>query len=128
MKDLCTRKREKLHNSDNVPLISRTLIVNLGMVLHNTLTFHQWLKKEFYGKMDFVEDRRKGQSKASLHIKNYLEMFKQVARRGSNRLKTRKFHQMLHVCDHIKQHDSPLNYDRSRGENFGKIKTRTMPK
>ncbi len=46
VKDLCTRKRKRLQSSDNAPLISRTSIVNLIMVLHNTLTFHQWLKKE----------------------------------------------------------------------------------
>ena len=28
---------------------------------------------------------------------------------------------MLHVVDYIKRHGSPLNYDGSRGENFGKI-------
>ena len=32
-----------------------------------------------------------------------------------------KFHQMLHVCDYIERHGTPLNYDGSRGENFGKV-------
>ena len=128
VKDLCTRKRKKLHNSNNAPLISRTFIVNLVMVLHNTLTFHQWLKKETFCKMDFEEDRQNGQSRASLRIKNYLEMFKQVVHRGGNGLKTPKFHQMLHVCDYIKRHGSPLNYDGSRGENFGKIKIKDNAK
>ena len=128
VKDLCTRKRKKLHNSNNAPLISRTFIVNLVMVLHNTLTFHQWLKKETFCKMDFEEDRHNGQSRASLRIKNYLEMFKQVVHRGGNGLKTPKFHQMLHVCDYIKRHGSPLNYDGSRGENFGKIKIKDNAK
>ena len=29
---------------------------------------------------------------------------------------------MLHICDYIQRHGSPLNYDGSRGENFGKVK------
>ena len=29
---------------------------------------------------------------------------------------------MLHECDYIKRHGSPLNYDGSSRENFGKIK------
>ena len=128
VKDLCTRKRKRLHNSDNAPLINRTLIVNLMSVLHNTLTFHQWLKKDKFIKTDFVEDSVNGQSIASLRIKEYLEKFKQVVHRGGNGLKTPKFHQMLHVCDYIKRHGSPLNYDGSRGENFGKIKIKDNAK
>ena len=78
-KDLCTRKKEKLHSNNNTPLISRTLFVNLVMALHNTLTFHQWLVREKgkYCKMDFVENCRNGEYKSSLHInKNFLEEFK----------------------------------------------------
>ena len=29
---------------------------------------------------------------------------------------------MLHVCDFIKQYSPPLDYDGSRGEQFGKMK------
>ena len=126
--DLCTRKRKRIQNSDDAPFITRTFLVNLVLVLHNTLTFHQWMKKEQFHKYDFVENRRTGESKASLHIKNYLEMFKQVCQRGGNGLKTPKFHQMLHVCDYIKRHGSPLNYDGSRGENFGKVKIKDNAK
>ena len=97
-------------------------------VLHNTLTFHQWLKKDKFIKTDFVEDSINGQSIASLRIKEYLEKFKQVVHRGGNGLKTPKFHQMLHVCDYIKRHGSPLNYDGSRGENFGKVKIKDNAK
>ena len=43
-----------------------------------------------------------------------------------NNLKTPKFHQMLHVVDYITKHSCPMNYDGSRGENFGKIKIKTM--
>ena len=46
VKDLCTRKRKRSQSSDDAPLITRTFIVNLVMVLHNTLTFYQWMKKE----------------------------------------------------------------------------------
>ena len=35
---------------------------------------------------------------------------------------------MLHVCDYIKRHGSPLNYDGSRGENFGKVKIKDNAK
>ena len=47
---------------------------------------------------------------------------KQSIHRGGNGLKTPKFHQMLHFCDYIKRYGTPLNYDGSRGENFGKVK------
>ena len=99
--DLCRRKRKRIQDSDDAPFITRTFLVNLVLVLHNTLTFHQWMKKEQFHKYDFMENRRTGESKASLHIKNYLEMFKQVCQRCVNGLKTPKFHQMLHVCDYI---------------------------
>ena len=55
-------------------------------------------------------------------------MFKKVCQCGGNGLKTPKFHQMLYVCDYIKRHGSPLNYDRSRGENFGKIEIKDNAK
>ena len=29
---------------------------------------------------------------------------------------------MLHITDYIERHGCPMNYDGSRGENFGKIK------
>lgn len=35
---------------------------------------------------------------------------------------------MLHVCDYIKRHGSPLNYDGSRGKNSGKIKIKDNAK
>ena len=61
------------------------------MVLKNTLSFHQWLKKEKFLKTDFVEDEANGESRASLHVKNYLEKFKDVIHCGGNGLKTPKF-------------------------------------
>ena len=35
---------------------------------------------------------------------------------------------MLHICDYIERHGSPLNYDGSRGENFGKVKVKDNAK
>ena len=35
---------------------------------------------------------------------------------------------MLYVCDYIKRHGSLLNYDGSRGENFGKVKIKDNAK
>ena len=35
---------------------------------------------------------------------------------------------MLHICDYIQRHGSPLNYDGSRGENFGKVKVKDNAK
>ena len=128
VKDLCNRKRKKVDTRDNAPFISRNFIVNLVVVLKNTLSFHQWLKKDNFLKTDFIEDESNGESRASLHVKNYLEKFKDVIHRGGNGLKTPKFHQMLHVCDYIKRHGSPSNYDGSRGENFGKIKIKDNAK
>ena len=41
-------------------------------------------------------------------------------RRGNN-LKIPKFHQILYVVGYIKRHGCPINYDGSRGENYGKL-------
>ena len=84
------------------------------------------MKKEKFLKTDFVIDEANGESRASFHVKNYLKKFKDVIHRGDNGLNTPTSHQMLHVCDYIKRHGSPSNYDGSRGENFGKIKIKTM--
>ena len=55
-------------------------------------------------------------------VKYYLEMFKHnIIQRGNN-LKTHKVNQILHIVEYIKCHGCPINYDGSRGENFGKLK------
>ena len=127
-KDLCSRKRKKMHDNNDTPLITRMFLVKLLIVLKQTLSFHQWLKKERFVKDDFIMIGNSGDSRASKHIKTYLENFKQVVIRGGNGLKTPKFHQMLHVCDYIERHGTPLNYDGSRGENFGKVKIKDNAK
>ena len=79
-----------------------------------------WLKKEKYDKTDFITLPGTSDSKASRRIKTYLQNFKEVIKRGGNGLKTPKFHQMLHVCDYIKRHGSPLNYDVQEVKILGK--------
>ena len=90
--------------------------------------FHQWLKNEKFLKSDFEIKRNTNDSRASKRIKTYFEGYKEIIERGGNGLKTPKFHQMLHVCDYIERHGSPLNYDGSRGENFGKVKIKDNAK
>ena len=48
--------------------------------------------------------------------------------RGGNKLKTPKFHQMLHVVDYVERHGCLMNYDGSRGENIGKTKIKDNDK
>ena len=55
-------------------------------------------------------------------VNHYLEMFKTKIICEENNLKNPKFNQMLHVCDYIKRHGCPMNYDGSRGDIFGKLK------
>ena len=35
---------------------------------------------------------------------------------------------MLHLCDYIKRHKTPLNYNGLRGDNFGKVKIKDNAK
>ena len=90
--------------------------------------FHQWLKNEKFPESDLEIKRNTNDSRASKRIKTYLEGYKQIIDLGGNGLKTPKFHQMLHVCDYIERHGSPLNYDGSRGEIFGKVKIKDNAK
>ena len=91
-------------------------------VIEQTLLFHLWLKKDKYLKSDFEVNTGEIDSRAMNKVKHYLEMFKDKIIRTGNNLKTPKFHQMLHIVDYIKRHGCPMNYDGSRGENFGKLK------
>ena len=125
---LCLRKKKKFHDDEDVTFITRDLLENLYTVIHDTLLFHQWLKQDKFKKSDFMLSRRGVESKAMRRIKEYLLNFKHVIKRGGNNLKTPKFHQMLHICDYIQRHGSPLNYDGSRGENFGKVKIKDNAK
>ena len=128
IKHLCLKRRKKLNDDEEVPFITRELLTKLYTVIHDTLTFHLWLKQDKFKKSDFLLPRRGVESRAMRRIKEYLHDFKQVIKRGGNNLKTPKFHQMLHLCDYIQRHGSPLNYDGSRGENFGKVKIKDNAK
>ena len=90
--------------------------MKLFLVLKETLAFHQWLKMGRFPKSDFQINGNNNDSRASRRIKNYPESYKQIIHRGSNSLKTPKFHQMLLFCDYIKSHGTPLNFDGSRGD------------
>ena len=70
--------------------------------------------------------RRGVESKAMRRIKEYLQDFKHVIKRGGNNLKTHKFHQMLHLCDYIQRHGSPLNYDDQEEKTLVKLKSKIM--
>ena len=67
-------------------------------------------------------------SRAMNCVKYYLEFFKTKIIRGGKNLKTSKFYQMMHVCDYIKIHGCPINYDGSRGEIFVKLKIKDNAK
>ena len=128
IKNLCTRKRKRMNDNNDTPMITKIFLMKLFIVIKDTLMFHQWLKNEKFPKSDFEIKRNTNDSRASKRIKTYLESYKQIIDRGGNGLKTPKFHQMLHVCDYIQRHGSPLNYDGSRGENFGKVKIKDNAK
>ena len=81
-----------------------------------------------FPKSDFQINGYNNDSRASRRIKNYLESYTQIIHRGGNGLKTPKFHQMVYFFDYIKRHGTPLNYDGSRGESFGKIKIKNNAK
>ena len=113
---------------DNIPMITLIFLVKLFIVLKHTPSFHEWLKKVRFSKSDLRAIGISSDSRASRHIKTYLKSFKQVVLRGGNGLKTPKFHQMLHVCDYTQRYGTPINYDGSRGENFGKVKIKDNAK
>ena len=125
---LCSKKRKRGHDSDKAANISIKMLVKLVKVMEDTLIFHLWLKKDKFKKDYFKVYPGNTDSKAMDRIKRYLYDFKGIITRQGNNLKTPKFHQMLHVCDYIMRHGSPLNYDGSRGENYGKIKIKDNAK
>ena len=61
-------------------------------------------------------------------IKKYLVLFKGKTFRGVNNPKTPKSYQILHIVDYVKRYCYPINYDSSRGENFGKSKIKDNAK
>ena len=120
IRELLKKKRKRTENerSQNITLQN---LRDFKTVVEDTLLFYLWMKKETFPKSDFEVRRNQRESRALRRIKSYLRIFKKYIIRGGNGLRTPKFHQMLHVVDYIKRHGSPLNYDGSRGENFGKI-------
>ena len=79
------------------------------------------MKQEQFLKSDFEVKDGEIDSRAMKRLKMYLHMFKKNIHRSGHGLRTTKFHQMLHTIDTIQRHGAPINYDGSRGENFGKI-------
>ena len=125
---LCTKKRKKRIDEVVTPNLTTDFLRGYFGVIEETLLFHLWLKKDRYLKSDFEIENGNVDSRAMKRIKHYLEHFKTQIIRGGNNLKTPKFHQMLHVVDYITRHGCPMNYDGSRGENFGKLKIKDNAK
>ena len=84
IKHLVSKKRKKMHDDDGTTLITREFLLKLYIVLIDTLLFHKWIKKDRYLKTDFDIIGNSHDSKASRHIKTYLENYKQVVQRGGN--------------------------------------------
>ena len=81
---MCTRKRNKLHYKNDTPVITRMFLMKLFIVIKETLMFNQWLKRRKLPKSDFEIKHNTNDSRASRHIKNYPESYKQIIDRGSN--------------------------------------------
>lgn len=131
IRQLCTKKRKKNKadgESTTAPLLSRQFLSDLHNVFGQTICFHEWMKSESFRKSDFEVPHGSHNSRAMTRIKKFLIDFDRTIQRGGNNLKTPKFHQMLHVCDFISRHGSPINCDGSRGENFGKVKIKDNAK
>ena len=120
--ELCKRKRKKNQHDNTGTHISRDFLRGYYNVIEDTLLFYAWLKQESFLKSDFEISGNNIDSRAMNRIKQYLFAFKNKIQRNGNGLKTPKFHQMLHIVDYIKRHGCPVNYDGSRGENYGKLK------
>ena len=120
IKELMKKKRKRTETEPSKNLTLQNLR-DFKTVVEDTLLFYLWMKKETFPKSDFEVKKNQRESRALRRIKSYLRIFKKNVIRGGNGLRTPKFHQMLHVVDYIKRHGSPINYDGSRGENFGKI-------
>ena len=120
--ELCKKRLKKVAQHGSGEFFSKAILFKFFKTVEDTLIFHLWLKQDKFLKTDFEVRRRDVDSKAEKRIKLYLEAFKDIIVRAGNNLQTPKFHQMLHISDYIKRHGCPMNYDGSRGENFGKIK------
>ena len=130
IKELCKKRRKKrLSDGDNdPPMITLRFLRAFANVIESTILFHEWMKQDRFLKTDFKNNNLGTDCRAQKRIKEYLQSFKDHIKRGGNGLKTPKFHQMLHICDYIRRHGAPMNYDGARGENFGKTKIKDNAK
>lgn len=124
IKDLTTKRRKKCDDDGDrtPPFHSVSFLSDLHRIFEETICFHEWMKSEYFLKKDFEPNPSGRDSRAMRRVKEFLIDFSKIIKRGGNNLKTPKMHQMLHVCDFIMRHGSPLNCDGSRGEYFGKTK------
>ena len=130
IQELCKKrfKKRDSHGDNSPPFITRDFLRSYCGVIEDTILFHEWLKQDQFLKSDFVVENNGVDSRAMGRIKQYLAAFKHNIIRRGNGLKTPKFHQMLHLVDYIMRHGCPMNYDGSRGENFGKTKIKDNAK
>ena len=115
------KKKKKKKGDDPPEPITLQFLRDYKQVVEDTLLFYLWMKNEQFLKSDFQVKEGEIDSRAMKRLKLYLHMFKKHIKRSGNGLCTPKFHQMLHTIDTIQRHGAPINYDGSRGENFGKI-------
>ena len=78
------KKKKKLHDNIDTPMITCMFLMKLFIVIKETLTFHQWLKMDKFPKSDFEIKCNTNDSRASRCIKNYFERYKQIIDRGGN--------------------------------------------
>ena len=105
----------------NPPLLTIDFLRGFKSAIEYTILFHQWLKEDKFLKRNLLPGENGEDSRALWRVKKFLELFKEYIVRKGNRLKTPKFHQLLHIVDYILRHGSPSNWDGSRSEHFGKL-------
>ena len=119
---LCKKRKRCDQDNTTATLLTRDFMRGFYNVIQDVILFHEWLKISEYKKSDFVVHENENDCRAQKRIKEFLQTFKTYIVRKGNNLKTPKFHQVLHIVDYIIRHGSPMNYDGSRGEYFGKTK------
>ena len=119
--DKLIKKKKKKKGDNPAEPITLQFLREYKQVVEDTLLFYLWMKQEQFLKSDFEVKDGEIDSRAMKRLKMYLHMFKKYIHRSGHGLHTTKFHQMLHTIDTIQRHGAPINYDGSRGENFGKI-------
>ena len=119
--DNLIKKKKKQTGDEPREDITVQFLREYKQVVEDTLLFYLWMKKDNFLKSDFEVPENEVDSRAMKRLKTFLHMFKNNIKRSGWGLHTPKFHQMLHTIDTIQRHGAPINYDGSRGENFGKI-------